>query len=152
MDCDNLDLAADCYRSALEIRHTRAHQGLARVYYLKNERSSAYEEMTKLIEKAQSNASAYEKRSEYCERTKSMADLSIVTQLDPVRTYPYRYRAAGKFNMYILSFQNFAHWDFSHAPFRGYYLKLNGETEIRLSRPKTFDFSFFHNLTQLGCK
>ncbi|KAH7302704.1 hypothetical protein KP509_23G083700 [Ceratopteris richardii] len=94
VDCGELDLAADAYFSALEIRHTRAHQGLARVYYLKNDRSSAYEEMTKLIEKAKSNASAYEKRSEYCERSKSVADLNMVTQLDPLRTYPYRYRAA----------------------------------------------------------
>lgn len=94
VDCDKLDLAADSYLSALEIRHTRAHQGLARVYYLKNDRPSAYEEMTKLIEKAKSSASAFEKRSEYCERTKSLADLNMVTQLDPLRTYPYRYRAA----------------------------------------------------------
>ncbi|KAH7442812.1 hypothetical protein KP509_02G003600 [Ceratopteris richardii] len=94
VDCGELDLAADAYLSALEIRHTRAHQGLARVYYLRNERASAYEEMTKLIEKAKNNASAYEKRSEYCERSKSLADLNMVTQLDPLRTYPYRYRAA----------------------------------------------------------
>lgn len=96
VDCGKLDLAADCYISALEIRHTRAHQGLARVFYLNNDRASAYDEMTKLVEKARNNASAYEKRSEYCERDrdKTMADLSMVTQLDPLRTYPYRYRAA----------------------------------------------------------
>eukprot|EP01018_Ginkgo_biloba_P000937 Gb_10448 [translate_table: standard] len=94
VDCGRLDLAADCYISALNIRHTRAHQGLARVYYLKNERKAAYEEMTKLIEKARNNASAYEKRSEYCERDMAKADLSMATQLDPLRTYPYRYRAA----------------------------------------------------------
>jgi tetratricopeptide (TPR) repeat protein len=74
VDCGKLDLAADCYVSALNIRHTRAHQGLARVYYLKNDRKSAYEEMTKLIEKARNNASAYEKRSEYCERDMAKAD------------------------------------------------------------------------------
>lgn len=51
--------------------------------------------MTKLIEKAQNNASAYEKRSEYCDRELTKADLEKVTQLDPLRLYPYRYRAAG---------------------------------------------------------
>lgn len=94
VDCGKLDLAADCYLSALKIRHTRAHQGLARVHYLKNNRDAAYEEMTKLIEKARNNASAYEKRSEYCDRDMAKADLSMATQLDPLRTYPYRYRAA----------------------------------------------------------
>ncbi|KAA8517739.1 hypothetical protein F0562_015202 [Nyssa sinensis] len=94
VDCEKLDLAADCYMNALNIKHTRAHQGLARVYYLKNQRKAAYDEMTKLIEKAQSNASAYEKRSEYCDRDMAKSDLSMATQLDPLRTYPYRYRAA----------------------------------------------------------
>ncbi|KAF3448057.1 hypothetical protein FNV43_RR08765 [Rhamnella rubrinervis] len=79
VDCDKLDLAADCYTNALNIKHTRAHQGLAR--------------MTKLIEKARNNASAYEKRSEYCDR--DMAKVILVwLRLDPLRTYPYRYRAA----------------------------------------------------------
>ncbi|XP_066396821.1 ETO1-like protein 1 [Miscanthus floridulus] len=94
VDCDKLDSAADCYTSALKIRHTRAHQGLARVHFLRNNREAAYEEMTKLIEKAKNNASAYEKRSEYCEREQTMTDLQTVTQLDPLRVYPYRYRAA----------------------------------------------------------
>lgn len=94
VDCDKLDLAADCYVNALNIRHTRAHQGLARVYHLKNQRKAAYDEMTKLIEKARNNASAYEKRSEYCDRDMARSDLSMATQLDPLRTYPYRYRAA----------------------------------------------------------
>ncbi|KAL5709936.1 Ethylene-overproduction protein 1 [Ranunculus cassubicifolius] len=94
VDCDKLDLAADCYVNALNIRHTRAHQGLARVYHLKNQRKAAYDEMTKLIEKARNNASAYEKRSEYCDREMARNDLSMATQLDPLRTYPYRYRAA----------------------------------------------------------
>ncbi|RDX94957.1 Ethylene-overproduction protein 1, partial [Mucuna pruriens] len=94
VDCDKLDLAADCYMNALNIKHTRAHQGLARVYHLKNHRKAAYDEMTKLIEKAQSNASAYEKRSEYCDRDMAKNDLSMATKLDPLRTYPYRYRAA----------------------------------------------------------
>ncbi|CAL5420372.1 unnamed protein product [Camellia sinensis] len=94
VDCDKLDLAADCYTNALNIKHTRAHQGLARVYHLKNQRKAAYDEMTKLIEKAQNNASAYEKRSEYCDRDMAKSDLSMATQLDPLRTYPYRYRAA----------------------------------------------------------
>lgn len=83
--------------SALNIKHTRAHQGLARVYHLKNQRSAAYAEMTKLIKKAQYNASAYEKRSEYCDRDKAKRDLEKATSLDPLRTYPYRYRAAGEF-------------------------------------------------------
>ncbi|KAL0738278.1 hypothetical protein Bca4012_014488 [Brassica carinata] len=95
VDCDKLDLAADCYTNALNIKHTRAHQGLARVYHLKNQRKAAYDEMTKLIEKAQNNASAYEKRSEYCDREMAQSDLSLATELDPLRTYPYRYRAAG---------------------------------------------------------
>ncbi|KAL8142548.1 hypothetical protein V2J09_015580 [Rumex salicifolius] len=94
VDCGKLDLAADCYINALKIRHTRAHQGLARVHSLRNDRAAAYDEMTKLIEKAQNNASAYEKRSEYCERDLAKADLDMVTQLDPLRVYPYRYRAA----------------------------------------------------------
>ncbi|CAM6033069.1 unnamed protein product [Sphagnum compactum] len=94
VDCGKFELAADCYVSALKIRHTRAHQGLARVYALQGDRKSAHEEMTRLIEKARNNASAYEKRSEYCEREMTMVDLSMVTQLDPLRTYPYRYRAA----------------------------------------------------------
>jgi hypothetical protein len=54
--------------------------------------------MTKLIEKAKNNASAYEKRSEYCDRDMAKGDLSLATQLDPLRTYPYRYRAAGNFD------------------------------------------------------
>ncbi|KAK3019357.1 hypothetical protein RJ639_003888 [Escallonia herrerae] len=93
-DCGKLEFAADCYVSALDIKHTRAHQGLARIYHLKNERKVAYDEMTKLIEKAQNSASAYEKRSEYCDRDMASNDLSLATQLDPLRTYPYRYRAA----------------------------------------------------------
>lgn len=95
MDSGKLDLAADCYMNALEIKHTRAHQGLARVYHQRNKRQDAYDEMTKLIEKARNNASAYEKRSEYCDREMAKNDLDIATQLDPLRTYPYRYRAAG---------------------------------------------------------
>eukprot|EP00246_Nothoceros_aenigmaticus_P011163 TRINITY_DN2942_c0_g1_i1.p1 TRINITY_DN2942_c0_g1~~TRINITY_DN2942_c0_g1_i1.p1 ORF type:complete len:359 (+),score=55.74 TRINITY_DN2942_c0_g1_i1:62-1078(+) len=94
VDCLKYKLAADCYLSALKIRHTRAHQGLARVHFLEGDRKAAHEEMTKLIEKAQNNASAYEKRSEYCDRDMTMADLKIVTELDPLRTYPYRLRAA----------------------------------------------------------
>ncbi|XP_074283872.1 ETO1-like protein 1 [Silene latifolia] len=94
VDCGKLDLAADCYVNALKIRHTRAHQGLARVHFLRNDKISAFDEMTQLIEKAQSNASAYEKRSEYCDRDLTKADLEMVTQLDPLRVYPYRYRAA----------------------------------------------------------
>ncbi|CAK9183121.1 unnamed protein product [Ilex paraguariensis] len=94
VECEKLDLAADCYMNALNIKHTRAHQGQARVYHLKNQRRAAYDEMTKLIEKARDNASAYEKRSEYCDRDMAQSDLSMATQLDPLRTYPYRYRAA----------------------------------------------------------
>ncbi|KAM3287740.1 ethylene-overproduction protein 1 isoform X1 [Capsicum chacoense] len=94
VDVGNLDNAIDCYMNALNIKHTRAHQGLARVYHLKNQRKSAYDEMTKLIEKASYNASAYEKRSEYCDREMAKNDLRMATKLDPLRTYPYRYRAA----------------------------------------------------------
>ncbi|KAH9614990.1 hypothetical protein KSS87_008417 [Heliosperma pusillum] len=94
VDCGKLDLAADCYVNALKIRHTRAHQGLARVHFLRNNKISAFDEMTQLIEKAQSNASAYEKRSEYCDRDLTKSDLEMVTKLDPLRVYPYRYRAA----------------------------------------------------------
>lgn len=95
VDCGKLDLAADCYINALKILHTRAHQGLARVHFLRNEKGNAYDEMTQLIEKARNNASAYEKRSEYCDRELTKADLEMVTRLDPLRVYPYRYRAAG---------------------------------------------------------
>lgn len=98
VDIDKLDNAIDCYMNALDIKHTRAHQGLARVYHLKNQRQAAYDEMTKLIEKARDNASAYEKRSEYCDREMAKSDLIMATKLDPLRTYPYRYRAAGKFH------------------------------------------------------
>ncbi|PQM40040.1 ETO1-like protein 1 [Prunus yedoensis var. nudiflora] len=94
VDSGKLDLAADCYINALKIRHTRAHQGLARVHFLRNDKAAAYEEMTKLIEKARNNASAYEKRSEYCDRELTKTDLEMVTRLDPLRVYPYRYRAA----------------------------------------------------------
>ncbi|KAL8509229.1 hypothetical protein ACS0TY_016425 [Phlomoides rotata] len=94
VDVDKLDLAVDRYMNALNIKHTRAHQGLARVYHLKNLRKAAYDEMTKLIEKARNNASAYEKRSEYCDREMAKSDLSMATRLDPLRTFPYRYRAA----------------------------------------------------------
>lgn len=52
------------------------------------------QEMTKLIASAQSNACAYEKRSEYCEPNQGRADLDAATRLNPLRTYPYRYRAA----------------------------------------------------------
>ncbi|KAG6703519.1 hypothetical protein I3843_07G085100 [Carya illinoinensis] len=72
----------------------RKGQGLARVHFLRNDKAAAYEEMTKLIEKAQNSASAYEKRSEYCNREFTKADLEMVTQLDPLRVYPYKYRAA----------------------------------------------------------
>lgn len=104
VDCGNLDLAAECYMNALDIKHTRAHQGLARVYHLKNQRKAAYDEMTKLIEKAQNNASAYEKRSEYCDREMARNDLDLATELDPLRTYPYRYRAAGNYEPRPFSF------------------------------------------------
>ena len=96
IDCGELDLAADCFTNALNIKHTRAHQGLARVHHMKDQRKTAYDEMTKLIEKAHDKASAYEKRSEYCDRDMAKSDLAMTTQLDPLRTYPYRYRAASK--------------------------------------------------------
>lgn len=101
VDVDKLDNAIDCYVNALTIKHTRAHQGLARVYHLKNQRKAAYDEMTKLIEKASYNASAYEKRSEYCDRELAKSDLTMATKLDPLRTYPYRYKAAGKLHLFM---------------------------------------------------
>ncbi|KAL2250373.1 UNVERIFIED_CONTAM: Ethylene-overproduction protein 1 [Sesamum indicum] len=94
IDVNKLDQAVDCYMNALNIKHTRAHQGLARVYHLQNQRKAAYDEMSKLIEKARDNASAYEKRSEYCDREMAKSDLRMATRLDPLRAYPYRYRAA----------------------------------------------------------
>lgn len=109
VDCGKLDKAADCYISALKIRHTRAHQGLARVHFQKNKKNVAYEEMTKLIEKAKNNASAYEKRSEYCDRELTKEDLQMVTKLDPLRVYPYRYRAAGQnifFYVFVEQYNN----------------------------------------------
>ena len=101
VDCGKLELAADCYVSAIKIKHTRANQGLARVYHLKNDRRAAYDEMKKLIDKAQNKASAYEKRSEYCDRDLANNYLSMASQLDPLRTYPYRYRAAGIFSFFF---------------------------------------------------
>lgn len=97
IDCEKLDLAADCFMNAINIKHTRAHEGLAKVYHLKNQRKAAYDEMTKLIEKALKKATGYEKRAEYCDPDAAKSDLSMATQLDPTRTFPYRYRAAGKF-------------------------------------------------------
>ncbi|XP_068668205.1 ethylene-overproduction protein 1-like [Aristolochia californica] len=95
VECNKPDLAADCYLKALDIRHTRAHQGLARVYSSKRQKKAAYDEMTKMIEKARNNASAYEKRSEYSDDPDmTRSDLMMATRLDPLRTYPYRYRAA----------------------------------------------------------
>ncbi|KAL0375378.1 UNVERIFIED_CONTAM: Importin subunit beta-1 [Sesamum radiatum] len=94
IDVNKLDQAVDCFMNALNIKHTRAHQGLARVYHLQNQRKAAYDEMSKLIEKARDNASAYEKRSEYCDREMAKSDLRMATRLDPLRAYPYRYRAA----------------------------------------------------------
>lgn len=106
VECGKLDRAENCYINALDIKHTRAHQGLARVYYLKNERKAAYEEMTKLLEKAQYSASAFEKRSEYSDREMAKNDLNMATQLDPLRTYPYRYRAAGNFVATLCNFDS----------------------------------------------
>jgi len=103
VDCGKLELAEDCYIKALKIQHTRAHQGLARVHFLKNDKAAAYKEMTNLIEKARNNASAYEKRSEYGDREITKADLEMVTRLDPLRVYPYRYRAAGSYFACLLT-------------------------------------------------
>ncbi|XP_014513872.1 ETO1-like protein 1 [Vigna radiata var. radiata] len=94
VDCGKLDAAEECYVKALKIQHTRAHQGLARVHFLRNDKAAALKEMTNLIERARNNASAYEKRSEYGDRELTKADLEMVTRLDPLRVYPYRYRAA----------------------------------------------------------
>ncbi|CAA2981921.1 Hypothetical predicted protein [Olea europaea subsp. europaea] len=43
-----------------KICHTRAHQGLAPVHFLRNNKNAAYAEMAKLIEKAPYCVSAYE--------------------------------------------------------------------------------------------
>nr|BAJ99623.1 predicted protein [Hordeum vulgare subsp. vulgare] len=94
VDCDLLDEATECYSIALSIKHTRAHQGLARVHFLKNRKKAAFDEMTSLLKIAKNSASAYEKRSEYAERDAAKSDLNTATLLDPTRTYPYRYRAA----------------------------------------------------------
>ncbi|KAF7049352.1 hypothetical protein CFC21_057906 [Triticum aestivum] len=94
VDCDLLDEATECYSIALSIKHTRAHQGLARVHFLKNRKKAAFDEMTSLLKIAKNSASAYEKRSEYAERDAAKSDLNMATLLDPTRTYPYRYRAA----------------------------------------------------------
>ena len=77
------------------------HKGFLppRVWINLHNHQKAYDEMTKLIQKAQNNASAYEKRSEYCERELTKADLEMVTRLDPLRVYPYRYRAAGQYSI-----------------------------------------------------
>jgi hypothetical protein len=95
VDCDMLEEATECYGIALNIKHTRAHQGLARIHYLKNRKLAAFDEMTKLVKIATNSASAFEKRSEYGERDAAVCDLNTATLLDPTRTYPYRYRAAG---------------------------------------------------------
>ncbi|KAB2018608.1 hypothetical protein ES319_D08G240700v1 [Gossypium barbadense] len=94
VDSGKLDQAANCYMNALDIKHTKAHQGLARVYSLRNQQKAAYAELSKLIEKAHNNASAYENRSEYCDSEMAKNDLNMATELDPLRTYPYSYRAA----------------------------------------------------------
>ena len=94
VDCGILDLAADCYINALKIQYTRAHHGVARVHFLKNDKTVAYLGTTKLIEKARNNASACEKRFEYCEHELTKADLEMVTRLDPLRVYLCRYQAA----------------------------------------------------------
>ncbi|KAH1033797.1 hypothetical protein J1N35_045971 [Gossypium stocksii] len=56
VDRGKLDETTNCYMNALEIKHTRAHQGLARIHFSRNQRKAAYDEMSKLIEKACSNA------------------------------------------------------------------------------------------------
>jgi hypothetical protein len=50
-------LAENCYKKALGINHTRAHQDLVQVFYVTNRKKAAYDEMIKLIEKAKNNAS-----------------------------------------------------------------------------------------------
>ncbi|KAK8697977.1 hypothetical protein V6N13_114109 [Hibiscus sabdariffa] len=94
VDSGKLDQAENCYMNALEAKHTRAHQGLAHVYSLRNQQKDAYDELSKLIEKAHNNAAAYEKRSEYCDHEMAKNDLNMATELDPLRAYPYSYRAA----------------------------------------------------------
>lgn len=53
--------------------------------------------MTELIKKGKNNAFAYEKRSEYCDHEQAKADIEMLTRLDPLRIYPYRYCVVGKY-------------------------------------------------------
>jgi hypothetical protein len=43
--CDMLDEATECYGITLNIKHTRAHQGLACVHYLKNRKHAVFDEI-----------------------------------------------------------------------------------------------------------
>lgn len=63
---------------------------------IQGKRSLAREEMSKMIALCPGLALAYEKRAEYSDdKGDILQDLATVTHLDPLRTYPYRYRAAG---------------------------------------------------------
>lgn len=64
---------------AINIKHTRAHEGLAKVYFLKNQRKVVYDEMTKLMEKALKKATRYEKRAKYCDFDEAKSHVSMTT-------------------------------------------------------------------------
>ncbi|KAG2312096.1 hypothetical protein Bca52824_023653 [Brassica carinata] len=74
--------------------HTCSPRPSSCPFPFRNDKAAAYEEMTRQIVKAQNNAPAYEKRSEYCDRELAKSDLEMVTRLNLLRVYPYRYRAA----------------------------------------------------------
>lgn len=74
-----MDLVANCFMIAINIKHTRAHKGLTKVYFLKNQRKVVYDEMTKLIEKALKKATWYEKRAKYCDLDEAKSHLSMTT-------------------------------------------------------------------------
>ncbi|KAJ7552625.1 hypothetical protein O6H91_06G062200 [Diphasiastrum complanatum] len=94
LDSGHIERAAECYRNAIALGHTLAHQGLAEVYSSQGQRKLAHQEMTKLIQKAKNKASAYEKRSEYSEVEEAINDLNHATKLNPLRPFPYKFRAA----------------------------------------------------------
>jgi hypothetical protein len=94
VDCNMLDEATECYGIALNIKHTRAHQGLACVHYLKNRKHTVFDEMTKLMKIATNSTSAYEKRSKYGKRDAATSDLNTATLLDLMRTYPLQIQSS----------------------------------------------------------
>ncbi|KAJ7294794.1 hypothetical protein O6H91_Y232100 [Diphasiastrum complanatum] len=93
-DCGNFELATNCYKDALRLKHTRALRGLARIHCLQGDLKSALDHMTKLIENTTNNVVGSEKRSDYGPQSTVMADLAMITLIDPLQMYPYRHKAA----------------------------------------------------------